>query len=160
MDYATWEKHKKELANEGWTAWAKWPADVRDAMRELDSSNIEVVTHDGHWIPAPPLNGFRPGGAYRVSPSWQGPSKPEPAAEYEHCTVVLAGEGTIYTYTYQGKTSTHTRSIDSAVAHSRFAGYVQLDGKIRPRLIFDPQKDGTYRLRVPKAVRLRKEGGL
>jgi hypothetical protein len=37
-----------------------------------------------------------------------------------------------------------------------FAGYVyEINGKerIRPRLLFDSMPDGTFRLRVPKAVR-------
>jgi hypothetical protein len=41
-----------------------------------------------------------------------------------------------------------------------FAGYVyEINGKerIRPRLLFDSMPDGTFRLRVPKAVRYVKE---
>jgi hypothetical protein len=154
MEYATWEKHKKELANETWTAWAKWPKDVQDAMRQVDPEYREFLRHDAAWQNAQGTP-FLPGNAYRVNPLWPGPAKPVP--EYEDCKVHISGDRSIYTYAYSSGSCSHVRSIECAIVNPRFAGYVMPDGKLRPRLLFDLQKDGTYRLRVPLAVRLRKE---
>ena len=157
MDYETWMKNKEECQNEAMRPWCKMSELTRIAMIDAHAAGakIETLTHMGAWV-ATENPGWHVGTAYRVSPSCTGPAKPDPKPEYEDCKVLLLGDGTIYTYTYQGKTSAYTRSIDSAVANSRFAGYVYEDDgkdKLNPIPIFDPQPDGTYRLRVPKAVR-------
>lgn len=155
VSYATWEKHKNALANETWTAWDEWPADVQDAMRQVDPEHREFLRYDAAWQNAQGAL-FLPGNAYRVNPDWPGPAKPEPVAEYEDCTVHISRDRSIYTYVYSRGSCLYVRSIECAIANPRFAGYVT-DGKLRPRLLFDLQKDGTYRLRVPMAVRLRNE---
>lgn len=149
ISYETWEKHKVTLQNESWTPFGKWPTDVQDAMREIEPSLRMYLEASGMWG-GKPVTLF-PGMAYRVSASWPGPAKPEPVAEYDDLPVFLhKGIFAINSDGYQN-------CIALANALTRFAGYVMPDGKLRPRLIFDLQKDGTYRLRVPVAVRLLKE---
>jgi hypothetical protein len=86
-----------------------------------------------------------------------GPAKPDPVPEYEDCKVECKLDRNHYMFT----SDAGIRSIAGAPADPRFAGYVYTgkEGKHEccPALIFDGQTDGTWRMRVPLAVRLRKE---
>ena len=160
LDYDTWMKVKTECHNEAQVSFQRLSLAAQTEMKKAHEAGaiIETLMYAGKWMPGHDVPGWHPGIIARVNPSWPGPAKPEPVAEYEDRKVELSGDGTIYIYSYQVKTNTHTRSIDSAVSNPRLAGYVMPDGKIRPRLIFNQQTDGTDQLCVPMAVRLRKEG--
>ncbi len=153
ISYETWETYKKELANETWAAWAKWPADVQQVMSSIDYEHRECLHYDGRWLTH--AGGFHPGTAYRVSPSWPGPAKPEPKPEYMDRPVVVTGG---YRFAQPGEDDAHWL-IAVANGLVGFCGYVYEIGgkeKIRPRLLFDQQPDGTYRPRIPRAVRFLK----
>jgi hypothetical protein len=151
MDYVTWMKHKDALQNESWIPWAKWPDYVQKAMSSVEYEHREHLNYDGMWM-AHAQGGFYCGTAYRVSPTWPGPAKPEPKPEYEDKNVFRSNA----TYRFIRPEIYERWLLTTAPAMVGFVGYVyEADGKckIRPRLLFDQQSDGTYRVRVPKAVR-------
>jgi hypothetical protein len=158
MDYATWEKYKKDLANETWTAWAKWPTDVKDAMQMIATDNTQLLTYEGLWIDRAASSSYHAGTTYRVNPAWPGPSKPKPVAEYEDVPVFMVG--IMYRFTHPGYEGGRCY-LAAAPGTAGFAGYVYVGKECKPEccpaLIFDGQADGTWRLRVPLAVRLLKE---
>jgi hypothetical protein len=97
------------------------------------------------------------GNTYRVSPAWSGPAKPEPVVEYEDVPIDRNFDKYHYMFARDGEA---IRSIVSAPGDPRFAGYVYATDDRKwcsPALICDKQDDGTYRLRVPKAVRFVKQ---
>jgi hypothetical protein len=129
------------------------------AMKEVaaGSALIEMLSLDGTWIRSGEPSWYN-GSTYRVSPSWPGPAKPEPVVEYIDKPVVL--DGVVYLFAHY----THNEPqwiLPMACGIVGFAGYVYLDGfgveRCRARLLFDSLPDGTYRLRVPKAVRFVKQ---
>jgi hypothetical protein len=158
MNYATWEKYKDELSNETWTALAKWPKDVQDAMRELSPDNTQLLTYEGLWVDRAASSLYHAGTAYRVNPYWPGPEKPDPVPEYVDMPVFLIG--VMYWFTSPGEDGGRWR-LTAAPGVVGFAGYVYTGKEGKPECcpapISDQQTDGTWRLRVPLAVRLRKE---
>lgn len=155
MTYEQWERVKDECQNAKMIAFCAMSKEAQEAMRESCTrmmAYIDKLGRDGKWEMS--LNcGFLNGNTYRINPSWPGPAKPEPVAEYEDVPVVQRHT----LYGGDSKVDFIFRTLQSMSCDHRFAGYVMPDGRIRPRLILDQQKDGTYRLRVPKAVRLVKE---
>ncbi len=154
LDYDTWQNVKTECENDAQVSFQRMSRAAQKAMQDahVDGARIATIVHGGAWIGQHDPAWF-PGGIYRVNPTWTGPAKPEPKPEYVDQPVVL--DGVVY------KSSNPTGSspyllLPMAPAAVGFAGYVyEINGKekLRPRLLCDQQPDGTYRLRVPKAVR-------
>lgn len=148
MTYEQWQSVKEECHNAKMVVFCAMSKAAQEAIAEVGRSGgiIELFNMYGVWERKFTTETF-PGRLYRVSPSWPGPAKPEPVVEYEDVPVwnnnKRLGYGGLY--------------LDAVRSDFRFAGYVMPDGKLRPRLTFDSQPDGTYRLRVPKAVRLVKD---
>ena len=153
MDYDMWQKVKTECHNEAQVSFQRMSQAAQKAMQDahVDGAGIEVLVLAGSWDYTSDEK-LHAGIIYRVSPSWPGPAKPEPKPEYVDRKVVVA-DG--YRFAQPGEDVAHWL-ISVAPALVGFCGYVyEINGKekIRPRLIFDQQPDGTHRLRVPKAVR-------
>lgn len=153
MTYEQWERVKEECHNAKMVAFAGLSKEAQEAMREACKfmwASVDGLNWDGSWSPVN-MPGFYPGNTYRINPSWSGPSKTELVEEYEDVPVrVACGH-------YVACDGAGERALDVCRSSIRFAGYVMPDGLLAPCLIFDEQADGTYRLRVPKAVRLVKE---
>ncbi len=152
MDYVTWEKHRDELHNEDMRPLCKLSKEAQEAMKEAagGSALIEMLVPAGTWSRTGEPSWYQ-GFAYRVSPNWPGPAKPEPVEECETLLVYAGNDGH-----WRVKGSNVNHYLSTVHGHLRFAGYVyEIDGKerCRARLLFDPHPDGTFRLRVPKAVR-------
>lgn len=153
MTYEQWERVKDECHNAKMVAFCGMSKEAQEAMVVARSAGIcvEIFTLDGDWREYNNREAFFPGAVLRVSHSWPGPAKSEPAVEYEDVPMFARGDRFVF-----GRDDCFL-SIAFAYTSARFAGYVMPDGRIRSRLIFDKQKDGTYRLIVPKAVRMVKE---
>jgi hypothetical protein len=156
MDYAEWEKHKDELHNESMKPFCRFSDEAREVMQsaEKEGASIDVLDCAGLFR-RKQCKGFQGGYAYRVSPYWPGPAKPEPKPEYVDESIHTSG-GMYVLYHHSGC----VLWLCDAQNNVAFSGYVyETDGKerVRPRLLFDAQPDGTFRLRVPKAVRFVKE---
>jgi len=96
------------------------------------------------------------GNIYRVCPSWPGPAKPEPTPEYVDKDVFRVGVTCRFNLPSDAGMQW---AITLAPSMGGFVGYVySTDGRewCIPTLLVDKQDDGTYRLRVPKAVRFLK----
>jgi hypothetical protein len=125
---------------------------AREVMQsaENDGAIIEVLDIAGVFR-RKNSEGFHAGYAYRISPDWPGPAKPEPKTEYVDVSVRTSGG--MYVLYHPCGCVLLLRDAQNNVA---FAGYIyEIDGvdSCHPRLMFDPHTDGTSRLRVPKAVR-------
>ena len=156
MDYETWQKHKTECLNEAQVSFQRMSAEAQSVMQEAHSHGaiIEVVNIFGVWV-AVSTQIWHRGLPHRISPTWPGPAKPASAPEYEDKGVFLVGVAYAFTHPVIGE----RWLLATAPGTTGFVGYVYEDDskdKLNPILIFDPQTDGTYRLRVPKAVRFLK----
>ena len=153
MNYETWMVHKAECLNDDTRPWCRLSEPAKSAMIEAHAAGaiIEVVCINGDWVAAStPL--WHCGLPYRVSPTWPGPATPAQTPEYVDQPVVVA-DG--YRFAQPGEDDAGWL-ISLATGLVGFAGYVyEADGKdiYLYGLVFDQQPDGTYRLRVPKAVR-------
>jgi hypothetical protein len=152
MDYAEWEKHKDELRNESMKPLCMVSYAAREVMRAAlnDGAVIEVLDSNGVFG-RKYCEGLHSGHIYRISPDWQGPAKPETKTEYMDVAPYVEGAMHVLSHPMGYK-----YLLSGAQNYVAFAGYVyETDGKemIRPRLLFDSLPDGTFRLRVPKAVR-------
>jgi hypothetical protein len=157
LDYATWMKHKSECENDEQVSFQRMSGSAQAAIKDAHAAGavLEGLWISGDWktVDGPD---WHPGGIYRVAPSWPGPAKLEPAAEYEDKNVFLADE--FYRFIHPLEQATRWL-LPSAPGSLGFVGYVYAtDGRewCSPALISDKQDDGTYRLRVPKAVRFLK----
>ena len=156
MDYDTWMKNKEECQNYDMRPWCKMTEPARIAMINAHAAGagIEGIGLDGLWFCAPEPR-WHKGNIYRVSPSWPGPAKLETKPEYVDKNVFRS----IQMYRFIHPEIGEPWRVTTAPSMVGFAGYVyEAAGRewCSPELIFDKQDDGTCRLRVPKAVRLRK----
>jgi hypothetical protein len=156
MDYAEWEKYRGELYNDGCKPFCLLSNRAREIMQSAakDGAIIEVLDIAGVFG-RKQCKGFHAGYAYRISPDWPGPAKPEPKTEYVDVAPYV--EGAMHVL---NQPMGYNYWLSGAQNHVAFAGYVyETDGKemIRAFLMFDAQADGTFRMRVPKAVRFVKE---
>ena len=156
ISYETWQNVKEECRNDAQVVLQRMSPEAQNAMKDAHAAGaiIEVVNAFGEWV-ALSEPSWHCGLPHRVSTSWPGPAKPEPVPEYEDKNVFLAGAAYKFIHPEDGS----RWFITSAQGTVGFVGYVyNINGKckIRPRLLFDKQPDGTYRLRVPKAVRFLK----
>ena len=156
LDYETWMKVKSECQNDAQVSFQRMSPEAQAAIKDAWAARaiIEGLWVNGAWAHVSDPDWY-PGGIYRVSPSWPGPAKPEPAAEYEDKNVFLVGAS----YRFIHPSEDGRWLLASAPAMVGFCGYIyEVDGKDKPSpiLIFDLHPDGTYRLRVPKAVRFLK----
>ena len=157
MDYETWMKVKDACLNDDMRPWCRMPDGTRKAMKYAHAAGaiIETLTYMGEWV-ATENPGWQVGIIYRVAPSWPGPAKPEPAPEYEDKDVFLVGA----TYRFIRPSEEGTQwFITAAPAMVGFVVYVyEINGgtAVRSKWFFESHTDGTYRLRVPKAVRFLK----
>ena len=155
MDYDTWMKLRSECHNDDMWPWRKMGEPARIAMINAHASGagIDVMGLE-EWRRATEPRWHR-GNIYRVCPSWPGPANPAPAPEYEDKNVFMLGN----TYRFIHPEIGERWLATTALGTTGFAGYVyEINGRtaVRPKLLFDAQPDGTYRLRVPKAVRFLK----
>jgi hypothetical protein len=152
MDYAEWEKHKDELHNESMKPFCRFSDEAREVMRSAakDGAIIEVLYNNGVFG-LTESDIFMSGCIYRISPDWSGPAKSEPKTGYVDESI----NSTCGSYRVCQPGSRFV-FLGDVVNHVAFAGYVyEINGvdRCRPRLLFDSQPDGTFRMRVPKAVR-------
>ena len=160
MDYDTWMKLRSECHNDDMCPWRKMGEPARIAMINAHASGagIEVMGLEEWRRATEPM--WHKGNIYRVCPSWPGPAKPEPKPEYVDKDVFLVGVTCRFTLPSEAGMQW---AITLAPSMGGFVGYVySTDGRewCIPTLICDEQDDGTYRLRVPKAVRFLKEAGV
>jgi hypothetical protein len=152
MDYAEWEKHKDELHNGDMKPFCRFSNEAREVMRDAAKAGALIEWLDSAGVFRRKQDeGFPSGYIYRISPEWPGPAKPEPKTEYvdESITSICGSHRVL-------QPRSRFVFLGDAVNYVGFSGYVyETDGKerVRPRLLFDAQPDGTYRMRVPKAVR-------
>jgi hypothetical protein len=172
MDQVTWKEHREELINTVWTPLGRMSERAKALMREArrEGAPVEKLLSRGRWIPAK-VKCLANGAIYRISPDWTGPTETVPAATnavYEDKEVTLGPQG-VFTFNFSGdgKTSTmgftfnfsgdgKTSTMGFASSCANFVGYVYVKNGIkycRPRVQFDRQTDGTYRVRKPEAVR-------
>jgi hypothetical protein len=155
MDYEIWEKYKDELQNESCKPFCMFSNTARYVIRDAAKAGaiIEVLDSVGVFR-RKQVEGFQSGHIYRISPAWPGPAKPEPETEYMDESI----SSTCGSYRVC-QPGLRFVFLGDAVNHVDFAGYVyEINGvdRCRPRLLFDSLPDGTFRLRVPKAVRFLK----
>jgi hypothetical protein len=155
MDYAEWEEYRGELYNDGCKPFCLLSKRAREIMQSAlkEGAIIEVLDIAGVFG-RKQCKGFHAGYAYRISPDWPGPAKPEPKTEYVDASI----DSTCGSYRVCQPGSRFV-FLGDAVNHVYFAGYVyEINGvdSYHPRLMFDTHTDGTCRLRVPKAVRFLK----
>ncbi len=154
LDYETWMKVKEECRNEDMRPLCKLSSEAQTTMQEAHAAGAmtEQLGIDGSWIECPRPSWYL-GNTYRVSPSWPGPAKPEPVVEYVDKDV-FRQSGTIWVdnpYTCSAR-----YPLATAASMEGFAGFIyELSDKDMcfAELILDAQTDGTWRVRVPKAVR-------
>ena len=157
MDYDTWMKVRSDCHNDDMRPWCKMGEPARTAMINAHAAGagIEVMGLEEWRRSTEPR--WHNGNIYRVCPSWPGPANPAPAAEYEDKNVFLVG--VTYKFVHHGGSNAPSWLITTAMGTIGFAGYVyEINGRtaVRPKLLFDSQPNGTYRLRVPKSVRFLK----
>ena len=158
LDYDTWQQFKEECWNEAQVSFQRMSPEAQEAMKEAGAAGAltEALGLDGTWVMlVSTYSRWHKGSIYRVSPTWPGPAKPEQKTEYVDRPVVVT-DG--YRFAQPGDDDAHWH-ISFATGLVGFAGYVyEINGKekLRPRPLFDQQHDGTYRLRVPVAVRFLK----
>ena len=156
MNYDTWMKVMAECHNDDMRPWCKMTEPARLAMINAHAAGagIEGMGLE-EWRRATEPR-WHKGNIYRVCPSWPGPANPAPAPEYVDKDVFLVG--VTYRFTLPSESGMQW-FITLAPSMVGFVGYVyEINGRtaVRPKLLFDSQPDGTYRLRVPKAVRFLK----
>jgi hypothetical protein len=154
MNYNTWVMVQEECWNDEQVSFQRMSRAAQAALKEAHAAGarIESLERAGSWTFACQPS-WHPGLPYRVSPAWPGPAKPEPAVEYEDKNVFLVGAA--YRFFHPSEDATRWL-LAAAPGTVGFVGYVMWDGKLEPCLIFDQQPDGTYRPRIPKAVRFLK----
>jgi hypothetical protein len=157
LDYDSWQQVKEQCHNEDQVSFHRMSPAAQVATKNAHTAGaiIQTLRYDGVWVSSHDVPSWHPGIITRVSPSWPGPAKPEPKSKY-----MDAGVETRYgAYKVEDKRTSVGWFLSDVQNCIGFAGYVyEINGKekLRPRLLFDQQPDGTYRLRVPKAVRFLK----
>ena len=159
MDYDTWQKFKTECENDAQVSFQRMSQSAQMAMQDAhaDGAIIASLALGGAWI-RQKCPSWYAGSIYCVQPStWTGPAKPEQKPEYVDRKLIL-GKGMYYVEVPNPANATMW-DLNTAPSMFGFAGYVyETDGRewCSPELICDKQPDGTYRLRVPTAVRFLK----
>jgi hypothetical protein len=155
MTYDKWLEVREKCWNEDQVSFQRMSLATQAAMKKAHKAGaiIETLQYDGEWVPSHDIPSWGPGKIIRVDPSWPGPPRPEAKPGYVDTPV--ASDGMIYRIANPTGNSPYWL-LPMAPTAVGFAGYVyEINGKekIRLRLQFDQQADGTYRLRAPKAVR-------
>ena len=154
LNYETWMKVKEELHNEEMRPLCKLSKEAQAAMMDAHAAGaiIDALGMIGLWVQAQEPR-WHQGNIYRVSPSWPGPAKPEPVVEYVDKDVSRQS-GTIWVDNPYNCSARYPITVVASM--EGFSGYVyEIVGKDEclPSLIRDRQPDGTWRIRIPKAVR-------
>jgi hypothetical protein len=155
MTYDKWLEVREKCWNEEQMALQRMSLMAQTAMKKAHKAGaiIETLQYDGEWAPSHDIPSWNPGKIIRVDPSWPGPPRPEAKPGYVDTPV--ASDGMIYRIA-NPTGNTPYWLLPMAPTAVGFAGYVyETDGRewCSPALICDKQPDGSYRLRVPKAVR-------
>jgi len=158
LDYDTWQKVKAECENDAQVSFQRMSAEAQKAMQGAHAAGAKIAAVAlGGALVTHPDPAWHPGRIYCILPSsWPGPAKPEPKPEYEDKNVFLVGAACRFTLPSEAGMQW---VITLAPSMGGFVGYVyETDGRewCIPTLLVDKQDDGTYRLRVPKAVRFLK----